>query len=121
MAKKLTNEDLQQFEAMLRGALEHITGDIQNLEKEALGDGTSPPDTLGDDGGGAYAQEFSLELLEKDAKTVNEIIQALDRISSGTYGRCESCEKWLRKMRLKAVPHARNCIDCQRASENGSF
>jgi RNA polymerase-binding transcription factor DksA len=121
MAKKLTNEDLQQFESMLRRALDHITGDIKNLEQEALGGDNGPPETLGDDGGGAYAQEFSLELLEKDEKTVNEIIGALDRIAEGTFGRCGVCEKWVRKTRLKAVPHARNCIDCQRESENGTF
>ena len=59
-----------------------------------------------------------LELLERDENTLFEIMEALERIKSGAFGRCESCEKWIRKERLKAVPHARNCIDCQREMEN---
>jgi RNA polymerase-binding transcription factor DksA len=61
--------------------------------------------------------ELSLELLERDENTVREIMDALERVKDGTYGKCEVCEKWIRKTRLSAVPHARNCIDCQRAAE----
>ncbi len=72
----------------------------------------------GDVGSDSFAQEFSLELLERDENTLAEIMEALERIKGGNFGRCESCQKWIRKERLRAVPHARNCIDCQRTMEN---
>ena len=73
---------------------------------------TRPGDTS--DG---YFQEFNLELLERDGDTLREINDALGRIESGTYGQCENCQELIFKERLKAVPHARYCIECQRKSE----
>lgn len=52
---------------------------------------------------------------------MREAVEALDRIKDGTYGQCECCNKWIRKTRLKAMPHARNCIDCQRDKEKDPF
>jgi len=112
--KKPTKKDLEDFERQLRMMLGVVTGDIGKLEVEALGNGR---DHQGDEGEG-YFQEFSLELLQRDESTLQEILDALDRIRTGEFGRCEGCEVWIRKDRLRAVPHARNCIDCQRAAES---
>ena len=38
-------------------------------------------------------------------------------MSRGEVGKCAGCEVRNRKERLKAVPYARNCIDCQRELE----
>ena len=122
MTRKPTPKDLETFEHTLRLMLGALTGDIKNLENDALGNGKELPKVSSEDGGAdAYAQEFSLELLERDENTVVEVMEALDRIKEGSFGRCEACEKWIRKERLRAVPHARNCIDCQRKQEKASF
>jgi len=119
-ARKPTANDIKQFESALRHMLNILNGDIENLENDALGNGASNSKSTVDEGD-AYMQEFSLELLERDESTVREIMEALERIENGEFGRCESCEKWIRKERLRAVPYARNCIDCQRSQEsNGS-
>jgi RNA polymerase-binding transcription factor DksA len=117
MTKKLTTAELRAYEALLLAMLAEITGDIDHLQREALGSGEAPPDRQGDDGVDSWSQEFSLELLQHDESTVAEIREALDRIREGSFGRCEACEAWIRRTRLKAVPHARNCIDCQRQIE----
>ena len=68
------------------------------------------------------AVELSLDLLERDENTVREIMEALDRIPAGLFGVCSVCETQIKKTRLKYMPHARNCIECQRsAEENGDF
>ena len=116
MNRKLSTRDLESYAKLLRQMLASIHGDITCLEQEALGNGDGRADTQGDDGAD-YSLEFSLELLEHDESTVRAIEDALDRIATGTYGRCETCDEWIVRERLKAMPHARNCIDCQRQEE----
>jgi DnaK suppressor protein len=44
--------------------------------------------------------------------TVTDIDEALDRIESGTYGRCVSCGNPIPDERLEAVPWAALCVPC---------
>ncbi|TDJ66983.1 MAG: hypothetical protein E2O39_15470 [Planctomycetota bacterium] len=118
MARKPTSDELEQYEGMLRKLVSMLTGDIENLEHEALGESTVDVKSRSDDGGDAYMQELSLNLLQRDEHTVSEVIDALDRTQAGSFGKCEACQKWIRRTRLLAMPHARNCIDCQRTEED---
>jgi DnaK suppressor protein len=119
MAKKPTQKELADYEARLKGLLAVLTGDIDKLEQEALGERATAQDASSEGGADSYFQEFSLELLERDESTVREVLNALERIKSGSFGLCESCEAPILKERLKLVPHARNCIECQRKEEEG--
>ena len=116
-ARKPTKKELESFETHLRKMLAELTGDISKLEQETLGEGAVVNESPEEGGTGGYAREVSLGLLENDESIVREIMDALDRIKEGTYGRCDACESWINKERLKAVPHARNCIECQRRME----
>jgi len=51
-----------------------------------------------------------LELKQKLAETK----EALAKIDKGTYGICENCNKKINEARLKALPTARLCLDCER-------
>lgn len=117
--KKLTPKELQEAEERLRTMLQIVSGDIDQLEEEALGEDNPIADTTGEAGTDSFSMEMNLELLERDEKTLREIYEALDRIKDGTYGICEGCECVIGKERLKAMPHTRNCIDCQRKAEQG--
>lgn len=122
MAKKQLNpKDLEEYGQRLKGLLAALTGDIDKLEQEALGDRTSSLEPNSEGGTDSYFQEFSLELLERDESTVREVISALERIQLGTYGICEGCGNSILKERLKLVPHARNCIECQRKEEEAAL
>lgn len=118
MSKKLTTKELEDYDQRLRALLAVVTGDIDKLEQEALGENALPTEAS-PDGGSDYSQEFSLQLLERDETTVREIMAALDRIKTGVYGSCEGCDEPILKERLKLMPHARNCIACQRKEEEG--
>lgn len=113
--KKPNEKDLEFFSSQLELMLRALNGDIDLLEREALGDGERLE--LQGDEGGVYAVEFSLSLLERDESTKHEVREAMERIAAGDFGRCEECSAWIRKERLKAMPHARNCIECQRKLE----
>ncbi|MDP6538306.1 MAG: TraR/DksA family transcriptional regulator [Planctomycetota bacterium] len=113
--RKPTAEDLTTFKSQLQAMLGLISGDISHLRDDLASGGG---EHQGDEGE-RYFQGFNLELLQHDESTVQELLDALDRIEEGTYGRCAACGVWIRKDRLRAVPHARNCIECQRGAEAG--
>lgn len=52
-----------------------------------------------------------------DDRAIAEIDRALARVAEGTYGECEECENPIPIARLRAIPTARRCIECQEAAE----
>jgi len=120
MSKKLNARDLELFKGLLIQLRRELSHDIDDLEADAFstdGDRLSV-DNPADIGSESFAQEFSLELLQRDEATLSEIDEALERVESGRYGLCERCGEPIPKPRLNAVPHARNCVECQRKAES---
>jgi DnaK suppressor protein len=123
----LTKSDLEQFRTILETLRARIRGDVRQLTDEALDQGadSKSPTHIAELGTGAYEQDFALQFVENDQETLNEISAALKRIDAGTYGLCEMClesglpasKANIRKTRLRAIPHARNCISCERKRE----
>lgn len=54
-----------------------------------------------------------------ESKELGLLNAAIKRMSAGTYGICEECETEIPLVRLKALPCATNCIECQRSVESG--
>lgn len=117
--KKPNAEELKRYRELLHILRRELTGDINHLEADAfLNDGErASADNPADNGSDSFAQEFSLELLQRDGQTLQMVLEALARLEDGTFGRCEGCENWIVKARLEAIPWAKNCIACQRAAE----
>jgi DnaK suppressor protein len=82
-------------------ALEHEPGDVQFDEEGGEG-GTANVD-----------RELDLHLSAQAQAAIEEIDAALDKITAGTYGFCESCGSAIPKARLEALPHARLCVSCK--------
>lgn len=58
-----------------------------------------------------------ISILEVRNRMRNQIDEALRRLNEGTYGICEDCGRQITPERLKAVPFARRCVECQRKAE----
>ncbi|MGW9265610.1 TraR/DksA family transcriptional regulator [Gordonia terrae] len=50
--------------------------------------------------------------LERSRVRLDEIGAALDRVGSGSYGRCETCGSPIGAERLEVLPAARQCVRC---------
>lgn len=61
--------------------------------------------------------EISSQLAEVESRELAQIEQALERIKSGHYGKCEVCNRPIKMERLNALPYATLCIECQREAE----
>lgn len=88
--------------------------------KEATGDLSHYSYHMADQGTDNMEREMSFAHSSKGRRLVYHIDEALRRLDEGTYGKCHSCGKQIQVPRLKAVPHARLCIDCKTAEEGKS-
>ncbi|MFC4071814.1 TraR/DksA family transcriptional regulator [Actinoplanes subglobosus] len=51
-------------------------------------------------------------LLAAARERISEVDDALGRMDTGTYGRCDGCRRPIAEERLAARPFARRCIAC---------
>lgn len=63
-------------------------------------------------------REMIFQLSSRDRNELKLIEDTLFRITNGTYGECESCEKRISLKRLQIMPLTSLCIECQEATEN---
>ena len=66
----------------------------------------------------SHDEFVSLRLNSLDYRQLKLVEEALDRIHTGDYGTCLSCEEPIPAKRLKALPWARCCVDCQERAAN---
>lgn len=128
----LKPNEIAQFRTLLINLKARIRGDVEQLSDEALergNNGGESPTHLAELGTASYEQDFSLHLMENDQEVLKEIAAAIERIDAGTYGLCEGClaegrpasKAMIPKLRLKAIPYARDCVNCKRKREEMSL
>jgi DnaK suppressor protein len=61
--------------------------------------------------------DYFLKLANTLQDELREIDAAFDRIHRHVYGQCESCDEEIGRARLRHLPEARLCIDCQSLAE----
>ena len=119
----LSKPELLEFRNVLLLRKRVLQGDVKGLENEAMkkgsdgGDLSTLPMHLADLGTDSFEQEMSLGLMETESGELQQVQEALERITDGSFGLCETCRKKLPKERLKAIPWARLCVDCKMKEE----
>ncbi len=63
-------------------------------------------------------REMMFEMTNGERIILDDIEAALRRIEKGDFGSCESCRKKISAERLRAMPWARYCIQCQSRNES---
>ncbi|MDI6889344.1 MAG: TraR/DksA family transcriptional regulator [Thermodesulfovibrionales bacterium] len=63
------------------------------------------------------SQDVSLKQLSTHRETLLKIDEALRKLDEGTYGKCEDCGEDISEERLKVLPFATYCRDCQEKRE----
>ena len=61
--------------------------------------------------------EQELSILQMRNQVRENIDLALRRLDEGTYGVCDDCGKEISEARLKVLPFARRCVECQTKAE----
>ena len=121
----MRKSDLQKYEKLLqakkKALLEEITATMKDRVsttiRESTGDISSYSYHMADQGTDAMERELAFMFASKSGRLVYHIDEALRRLKEGEYGKCVRCGKPISSARLKAVPHARMCIECKSAEE----
>src|SRR2546421_13037287 len=63
-------------------------------------------------------EDLEFALIQMKSETLNKINDALHRLEQGDYGYCYDCGEEIAEKRLRALPFAVRCKDCEEAKEN---
>lgn len=101
------NAERRRTEVLLTG----LTRDFESIVEASM---DSNADDEHDPDGSTVAFDRSQvdAMLQQTRHHLREIEAALERVTAGTYGTCESCGRPISAARLEARPVARQCIDC---------
>ena len=120
--KTSRNKKNNHFEPLRKKLVEHQQQILSLYEhdlkvgQQASDEGT---EDIVDRANNSYNREFMFALSDTERQMLKEIDGALERIDSGDYGSCANCSTEIAKARLRAVPWAKYCIDCQELAEQG--
>ena len=62
-------------------------------------------------------EDIEFALIQMKAETLQKINEALGRLEDGMYGNCYECGEEISEPRLRALPFAVRCKDCEEARE----
>lgn len=124
--KKMSAKDLVYFKKMLLKIKEYIADQMKHIsdntlkksQRDASGDVSGYTLHMADVATDTYDREFSLDLAANERERLYEIDDALKRIEERTFGVCEKCSRPINKIRLKALPYTRMCLQCQQGLED---
>jgi DnaK suppressor protein len=104
MLQDRRRELMHEVQGRIRGARTDITKERQVLDEGE----SSEVDVQGD---------IEFALIQMKAETLNKIDVALRRLNEDTYGVCFECGDEITERRLRALPFAVRCKDCEEARE----
>ncbi|HEX3703862.1 MAG TPA: TraR/DksA C4-type zinc finger protein [Vicinamibacterales bacterium] len=62
-------------------------------------------------------EDIEFALIQMKSETLNKVNDALVRLDHGSYGNCFDCGEEIGEKRLRALPFAVRCKDCEEARE----
>ena len=62
-------------------------------------------------------EELEFALVQMKSETLNKVNDALARLEQGSYGNCFECGDEIAEKRLRALPFAVRCKDCEESKE----
>jgi DnaK suppressor protein len=100
-----------------REILSEVQGKIRDVRAEG---NTSKLNEVFDAGESSEAdiqEDIEFALIQMKAETLQRINEALHRLDEGKYGYCFECGEDIAEPRLRALPFAVRCKDCEEARE----
>ena len=117
----LTTEERHRFENLInsrRDALEaEIRTEVARNRDRTYGEVAGSAPDPGDESLADLIVDLDNAEVARDVGELRELEAALARIGDGAYGDCIDCGREIGLERLKALPTARRCIDCQSVHE----
>jgi len=116
-----SGEELEKFRELLLAERERLEAELEEIESRAAGldeferanELSAYDDHPADLASETFEREKDLAIRESVESMIHKVINALEKIDRGTYGMCDACGRAIKKARLKALPFATLCLECQ--------
>lgn len=106
--RRMLEERRREIHDKLRSLRETLPAEVQevrDVEEQCVAD---------------FVQEVDFALMQMKSETLRKIDEALRRLEQGRYGACALCDTEIAEARLRALPFADLCRDCQEREEAAS-
>jgi DnaK suppressor protein len=107
----------QLLEERRRELLSEVQTRIKDVRAEGASGMMHNVPELGESSESGIQEDIELALIQMKAETLNRINEALARLEEGEYGYCFECGDEIAPQRLRALPFAVRCKDCEEARE----
>jgi DnaK suppressor protein len=105
------------LEERRRGILSEVHEKMRDVRTEAAkGEGQGVLDAA-ESSEADIQDDIEFALIQMKSETLQKIEEALTRLEDGTYGYCFECGDEISERRLRALPFAVRCKDCEETRE----
>ena len=118
-AKGAAKSRYNELKKMLEERRRALMNEVQGRMRDVRADGNKDRDVLdqGESSEVDIQEDIEFALIQMKSETLNKIEAALRRLDEGTYGGCFECGDEISEARLRALPFAVRCKDCEEARE----
>ena len=110
----------EELKQMLISRQREILNELQGRIRSVRAEGSRQDRAIldpGDVSDADFQDDLEFALMQMKAETANKITEALVRLEEGSYGLCFECGEPIAEPRLRALPFAARCKDCEEAIE----
>lgn len=118
--KAPTGVRYDELKRMLVERQREILSEVQDKIREVRAEGNDRAYLVLDSGDKSeldIQEDIEFALIQMKVEVLNKIILALKQLEEGTYGRCFECRKEIEQPRLRALPFAIRCKECEDARD----
>lgn len=115
----ITESRYLELKAMLEERRLELLREVHAKIRDARAENTHDHNVLdeGETSDTGIQEEIGFALIQMKSETLDRINTALRRIGEGTYGICFECGDEIAEPRLRALPFAVRCKDCEESRE----
>ena len=100
-----------------REIMSEVQGKIRDVRTEGNTQKLNEVFDAGESSEADIQEDIEFALIQMKAETLSKINEALGRLEEGMYGNCFECGEEISEPRLRALPFAVRCKDCEEARE----
>ena len=106
------------LEERRREIMDQVQGKIRDVRSEGANNPNSGVLDAAETSEADIQDDIEFALIQMKSETLNKIEEALHRLEESTFGYCFECGEEISERRLRALPFAVRCKDCEEAREN---
>ena len=114
----LYHQKLSKMRDQLLKNINNLADDERVSFKDSTGELSTYDNHPGDQGTELYEREKDIGLKDNSITMLNKVENALDKIDSGKYGKCDQCGDQIDRERLNVVPYTDMCRQCSQKAEH---